>query len=60
LTTDTPAWRKSSYSGGSGGDCVEVASASRAVMVRDTKNPDSGVLTFAPGAWGAFTAFLKR
>jgi hypothetical protein len=24
--TDSAAWRKSSYSGGSGGDCVEVAS----------------------------------
>ena len=24
--TDNAAWRKSSYSGGSGGDCVEVAS----------------------------------
>ena len=24
--TDSATWRKSSYSGGSGGDCVEVAS----------------------------------
>jgi len=30
------------------------------ILVRDTKNPESGVLTFAPGAWGAFTAFFKR
>ena len=31
-------WRKSSYSGADGGECVEVASTSNAVMVRDTKD----------------------
>jgi hypothetical protein len=60
LTTDTPAWRKSSYSGGSGGDCVEVASAATAVMVRDTKDRDGGELAFAPDAWQAFTVSLKH
>lgn len=35
-------WRKSSYSGGNGGDCVEVAHTVGAV--RDSKNPDGAVL----------------
>jgi hypothetical protein len=58
--TDSPAWRKSSYSGGSGGDCVEVASAATTVMVRDTKHRDGGTLAFVPSAWEAFTASLKH
>lgn len=60
MTTDTPAWRKSSFSGSSGGDCVEVAAAVRTVMVRDTRDRDGGTLAFAPGAWAAFTASLKH
>ena len=34
----TGNWRKSSYSGADGGECVEVASTSGTVMVRDTKD----------------------
>ncbi|MGW3629502.1 DUF397 domain-containing protein [Streptomyces sp. NPDC005122] len=30
---------RSSYSSGSGGDCVEVAAADTAVLVRDSKRP---------------------
>ena len=56
MTTDTPAWRKSSYSGSSGGNCVEVAGTVGAVMVRDTKNRDALTLAFPPRAWAAFTA----
>ncbi|MGV9411949.1 DUF397 domain-containing protein [Nocardia sp. NPDC003693] len=48
-------WRKSTHSGGSGGDCVEVAFAGGSVGVRDSKNPGP-VLVFAPGEWDAFTA----
>ena len=53
-------WRKSSYSGGSGGDCVEVADAASAVIVRDTKDRDSGTLAFTADAWLAFAASLKN
>jgi Domain of unknown function (DUF397) len=58
--TDSLAWRKSSYSGGSGGDCVEVAGTATAVMVRDTKDRNGGTLAFAPDAWEAFTTSLKH
>ena len=49
-------WRKSSYSGeGDGNDCVEIASTSTRVGVRDSKTP-ARTLTFPTGA---FTAFLN-
>ncbi len=51
-------WRKSSYSGANGGDCVEVASADD-VMVRDTTNRDGVALEFPIGAWAAFVTRLR-
>ncbi|GAA0908565.1 DUF397 domain-containing protein [Virgisporangium aurantiacum] len=48
-------WRKSSRSSG-GGNCVEVATASDGTIgVRDSKNPEGGVLAFHPIVWSAFT-----
>ncbi|NVI86475.1 DUF397 domain-containing protein, partial [Actinomadura sp. BRA 177] len=38
-------WRKSSRSGGQGGDCVEVAALTPAIAVRDSKNPTGPHLT---------------
>jgi hypothetical protein len=52
-------WRTSSYSGGNGGQCVEVAASGR-VLVRDTKDRAGEVLAFAPDAWQAFAARLKH
>ena len=52
-------WRKSSYSGAQGGECVETASADGVVMVRDTKDRDGGALAFSTVAWTAFTASFK-
>jgi hypothetical protein len=51
-------WRTSSYTGGQG-NCVEVADASRTVMVRDTKDRDGAVLTIPASAWRQFTSSLK-
>ncbi|MFE2531690.1 DUF397 domain-containing protein [Streptomyces sp. NPDC059371] len=53
-------WHKSSYSGASGGDCLEVAlgeSHPGPVPVRDSKNPGP-VIAFGSEAWGAFVAHL--
>ncbi|MEU6480865.1 DUF397 domain-containing protein [Streptomyces sp. NPDC047017] len=49
-------WRKSSYSGGSGGeDCVEIAHGVPGVApVRDSKVPDGAVLVVTGGAWAEF------
>ncbi|MET7782285.1 DUF397 domain-containing protein [Streptomyces mirabilis] len=57
----TATWHKSSYSGGSGGDCLEVASGHRTLIpVRDSKNSLGPKLVFRAEAWTAFVADLKR
>src|SRR4029077_10005452 len=55
-------WRKSSYSSGNGGACVEVAvvpgskeGSDYVITMRDSKDPDGPVLTFTPDEWKAFT-----
>jgi len=52
-------WRKSTYSDGNGGDCVELASDTGAILIRDTTNRDGGTLMFTAGAWQTFTATIK-
>ena len=53
-------WRKSSYSNGNGGACVEVArNLPDDVAVRDSKDPDGPTLAFAPEQWQSFTAQVK-
>jgi hypothetical protein len=53
------AWRTSSYSGNSGGQCVEVGVAAPLIAVRDSKDPDGARLAFGREAWQAFAAKLK-
>jgi Domain of unknown function (DUF397) len=55
---DRRRWRKSSYSGNGGNDCVEVAANGR-VLVRDTKNRTGAVLLFSPHAWRRFADKVK-
>ena len=52
-------WRKSSYSGNGGGECVEVG-AFDLVLVRDSKDQGGPVLGFTASAWAVFTAALRR
>ena len=53
-------WRKSSYSGGGSGGCVEVGEANNKVLVRDTKQHGYGqVHGFTPTAWRTFVAAIK-
>lgn len=52
-------WRKSSYSGNGGGDCVEVGRIRDGIAVRDTKDRTGPLLGFAPGAWRRFTDRVK-
>ncbi|MFE6283572.1 DUF397 domain-containing protein [Streptomyces sp. NPDC057877] len=53
-------WRKSSYSNGEGGSCVEIADGvPGTVPVRDSKlTPEGPVLLFPARAWGAFVSAL--
>jgi len=53
-------WRKSTYSNGTGGACVEVARNLPAlVAVRDSKAPESAALAFPPTAWHSFLGEIK-
>ncbi|GGZ55707.1 DUF397 domain-containing protein [Streptomyces bluensis] len=52
-------WRKSSYSGGNEGDCLEVLDRHpHAVPVRDSKTPHGPALIFGRPAWSAFVTAL--
>ncbi|WP_416960512.1 DUF397 domain-containing protein [Streptomyces sp. Agncl-13] len=62
MTTETPRWFTSSYSG-NGGQCIEVAAnfvAPRGIVpVRDSKNPGGPVLGFPAGVFTSFIAGVK-
>ncbi|TPQ15653.1 DUF397 domain-containing protein [Streptomyces sporangiiformans] len=54
VTSPELTWFKSSYSGGEGGECLEVAAAPGTVLIRDSKAPTRAQLTFRPSEWAAF------
>ncbi|MES9536337.1 MULTISPECIES: DUF397 domain-containing protein [unclassified Actinomadura] len=51
-------WRKSSASTG-GQECVEVAAAGQAVLVRDSRDISAGFLALAPAQWKALLAAIR-
>jgi len=54
-------WRKSSYSGNGGANCVETGRIPGAILVRDTKDRGNGpVLRITVRDWAQFTRSLKR
>ncbi|MEV7774614.1 DUF397 domain-containing protein [Kitasatospora sp. NPDC086791] len=54
------SWRKSSYSGGGGAACVEVADGFTGVMpVRDSKDPSGPALVFSSPAWRSFVTAVR-
>lgn len=57
---DIMNWRKSSYSGGNGAECLLAGNTSRHVVVKDSKDPESPVLAFTPEGWRTFVAQLKN
>lgn len=59
MDLNTAHWRKSSYSGHDGGDCVEVAALPGAVAVRDSKDPGGPVLTLTPAQWRALLGLIR-
>ncbi|QNE77181.1 DUF397 domain-containing protein [Streptomyces finlayi] len=53
-------WRKSSYSSGDGGSCVEVLDGYPAgVPIRDSKTPHGPALVFPSGVWSSFITAVK-
>ena len=53
-------WRKSSYSGANGGDCLETATGRGIILIRDTTDRDGVMLSIPAGAWQRFTAALRQ
>ncbi|MDB1088771.1 DUF397 domain-containing protein [Streptomyces sp. ACA25] len=55
MSTSELAWFKSSYSGGGGDNCIEVAVRPETVLVRDSKDTERPSLAVSRDAWSAFT-----
>ncbi|MET9696992.1 DUF397 domain-containing protein [Streptomyces sp. NPDC006529] len=56
MSTTELAWFKSSYSGGDGDNCVEVAMSPEVILVRDSKDTHLQPLAVSRDAWSAFAA----
>ena len=55
------SWRKSSYAGNGGANCVDAASRDRVALVRDTKaNGNGPVHRFTLAEWHAFVAGVRN
>jgi hypothetical protein len=52
-------WRKSSYSDGNGGNCVEAASGNGGISVRGTADRDGATLNVPAAAWKRFANALE-
>jgi hypothetical protein len=53
-------WRKSSFSGANGGDCVEVVEGYPAgVPIRDSANPNGPAIVVSRRAWSALMSSVK-
>ncbi|MGI9596441.1 MAG: DUF397 domain-containing protein [Acidimicrobiales bacterium] len=52
-------WRKSSFSGSNGGDCVEIAEAGVGLLVRNSKARDAGTISFTRSELAAFVDGCK-
>ena len=59
MDLDGATWRKSTYSNGSGGNCVEIAGLPDGRAVRDSKDPQGPILMFAADHWQTFLQGIK-
>ncbi|MFI6061651.1 DUF397 domain-containing protein [Streptomyces sp. NPDC051286] len=59
LPTTVPQWRKSSYSNGAGGECVEVADLETVIGIRDSKKPTGPHIAVQRRAWAGFVASVR-
>jgi hypothetical protein len=59
-TAPTRQWFKSSFSGGSGTECVEAAFVQAGVLVRDSKAPERPHLSMTAPAWTSFLSGMSR
>ena len=59
-SADELEWFKSSYSTSDGPECVEVASTSASIFVRDSKDKEGVHLNFRTISWSAFASFVAE
>jgi hypothetical protein len=57
MSTTGLAWFKSSYSGSSGDDCIEVAVTEQTVHVRDSKDVTRPDFAVGRDGWARFVGF---
>ncbi|MFF3286568.1 DUF397 domain-containing protein [Streptomyces sp. NPDC003023] len=60
MSTTELAWFKSSHSGSSGDDCIEVATTPETVHVRDSKVERSPQLAVSPTTWTSFVSYAAE
>jgi Domain of unknown function (DUF397) len=58
-TDDELCWRKATFSAGDGA-CVQIASAQEYVAIRDSKNPESGMLRCSPEQFRSMLDAVKN
>lgn len=55
-----PQWHRSSYSNGTGGECVEAAFIGGGAAVRDSKQPLQGQFRVDAETWTYFVRSVRR
>ncbi|MGW7411406.1 DUF397 domain-containing protein [Streptomyces sp. NPDC054863] len=60
MTAGTGDWFKSSYSGGSGTECVETAYAGGSAAVRDSKCVGGPIVSVRNATWAEFVRAVRR
>jgi hypothetical protein len=60
VSSEHSGWYKSSYSGGSQAECLEVARHNPDVPVRDSKTTTGPTLVFSTPGWTAFVTAVKE
>jgi hypothetical protein len=53
-------WRKSTRSGPTGDNCVELGAVNGLIALRDSKNPTQPALMLTQSSWRAFVDRLKK
>ncbi|MEU1339444.1 DUF397 domain-containing protein [Streptomyces sp. NPDC005827] len=58
MASSSIQWRRSSYSNGMGGECLEVATLAESIAVRDSKVTLGPHITLSDAAWQGFIQAL--
>ncbi|GAA1897401.1 DUF397 domain-containing protein [Actinomadura bangladeshensis] len=60
MKSSKAVWRRSSYSGANGGECVEVANIPGSTVIRDSKDPDGPMLTMKRNDFRLFAEKIRN